>query len=286
VQRFEAVARVIDWYDQHARDLPWRGDGVSPWGVVVSEFMLQQTPVARVLGPWAEWLERWPSPAALADAPAGEAIRQWGRLGYPRRAQRLHATARAIVERHGGEVPREYAELRALPGIGDYTAAAILSFAFGQRQVVLDTNVRRVLLRLDQGVALPSPAVTRPERERARQWLPEDPATAARWAVASMELGAQLCRSANPRCAECPVPEACAWLRAGRPEPAVRRLGQSYAGTDRQCRGALLALLRGAPSAAHHDLLAAWADPEQAERALASLLADGLVRRTGEHFSL
>ena len=154
--RLEVVDRVLRWYDDHARDLPWRRPGVSAWEVMVSEFMLQQTPVARVLEPWRQWIDRWPTPSALAAAPAGEAVRAWGRLGYPRRALRLHRAAEAITEQHGGEVPTELADLLALPGVGSYTAAAIASFAYGQRHVVLDTNVRRVLARVAAGEGAPA----------------------------------------------------------------------------------------------------------------------------------
>ncbi|MCW2835700.1 MAG: mutY, partial [Nocardioides sp.] len=184
---------VLGWYDRHARELPWRSDSASPWSVMVSEFMLQQTPVARVLPIHEAWLARWPSPPALAADPVGEAVRMWGRLGYPRRALRLHAAAVAIVSAHGGEVPATYAELLALPGIGDYTASAIASFAFGQRHVVLDTNVRRVLGRAIGANEFPPPAVTRGERDVASGLLPDDAPTAATWAVAVMELGALVC---------------------------------------------------------------------------------------------
>src|SRR5690242_8151205 len=168
---------VLRWYDEHARELPWRGEQASPWSVMVSEFMLQQTPVARVLPVHAEWLRRWPTPAALAAESTGAAIRAWGRLGYPRRALRLHAAAMVIVERHGGEVPASYDDLLALPGVGDYTAAAIASFAYGRRHVVLDTNVRRVLARWVEGVEFPGRSPTRAERDRALDLLPEDAAT-------------------------------------------------------------------------------------------------------------
>ena len=142
---------VLAWYARNARDLPWRAPGATPWAVLVSEIMLQQTPVARVLPEYLSWLARWPTPAALAAEPAGEAIRQWGRLGYPRRALRLHETATILTTRHGGMVPADRDALLALPGIGSYTAAAVASFAFGQRHAVLDTNVRRVLARLVAG---------------------------------------------------------------------------------------------------------------------------------------
>ncbi|MDN5725139.1 MAG: A/G-specific adenine glycosylase, partial [Propionibacteriales bacterium] len=165
MNRPRTVRLVLDWYADHQRDLPWRRAGVTPWGVMVSEFMLQQTPVARVLGPWHTWLERWPEPADLAAVPTGEAIRAWGRLGYPRRALRLHAAATVIVDQHGGEVPADHGALLSLPGVGEYTAAAICTFAYGQRHVVLDTNVRRVLARIDSGVAFPGAATTTADRE-------------------------------------------------------------------------------------------------------------------------
>ena len=149
---------ILDWYAAHQRDLPWRRPEATPWAILVSEVMLQQTPVSRVLPVYGEWLARWPRPADLAAAPAGEAVRAWGRLGYPRRAIRLHLTARALVDRHEGQVPVSLEALRALPGIGAYTAAAVASFAFGQRHAVLDTNVRRVLGRVADGRELPPPS--------------------------------------------------------------------------------------------------------------------------------
>lgn len=174
---------ILGWYAEHARDLPWRAPDATPWGILVSEVMLQQTPVARVLPIWRRWMERWPTPAALAAEPSGEAVRAWGRLGYPRRALRLHACAVAITERHGGQVPSSYEALRELPGIGAYTAAAVASFAYRQRHAVLDTNVRRVLARLIGGVEYPprsprGPAIRpnpgrRPgsrSRRRAARW--------------------------------------------------------------------------------------------------------------------
>ncbi|GAA2131463.1 A/G-specific adenine glycosylase [Nocardioides bigeumensis] len=276
---------VLGWYDAHARDLPWRDPSASAWSVTVSEFMLQQTPVARVLPVHAAWLERWPTPAALASEPAGEAVRAWGRLGYPRRALRLHAAAVAITERHGGEVPAGYDDLRALPGIGDYTAAAIAVFAHTRRHAVLDTNVRRVLTRLLGARELPPTAVTVGERARATALLPDEDATAATWSVALMELGALVCTAARPRCGECPVADACAWRLAGYPayDGPPRRV-QTYDGTDRQCRGRLLAVLRDAPGQVSRARLdAAWPGAEQRERCLRSLLEDGLVIRTSEN---
>lgn len=273
---------VLDWYDEHARDLPWRRPEATAWSVMVSEFMLQQTPVARVLPVHAAWLERWPTPADLAAEPTGEAIRMWGRLGYPRRALRLHAAAVAITEQHAGQVPSAHADLIALPGVGDYTAAAIAVFGFVQRHEVLDTNVRRVLGRLLDGVEFPPNSIRRAERARAVELLPADDRDAATWSVAVMELGALVCSAAQPRCEVCPVADACAWRTAGFPaHSGPPRRGQAWAGTDRQCRGRMMALLRESRGSVDPEALAAvWHDPEQQGRCLAGLLTDGLAVRS------
>ena len=277
----DLVDAVLDWYDGHARDLPWRRPAATPWGVLVSEVMLQQTPVARVIGPWHEWLARWPTPADLALEESAAAVAAWGRLGYPRRALRLWQAARDIVAHHDGRVPDTLGELRSLPGVGDYTAAAVASFAFGRHALVLDTNVRRVLTRLTRGEALPRPHLTIRERDEAAAWLPDDPGRAARWNVAAMELGALVCTATAPACATCPVAAGCAWLAAGRPAFEGTRRTQAWHGTDRQCRGMLLAALR---DRAHEreELLALWPDPDQAARALAGLVADGLAVAAGD----
>ena len=251
--------------------------------MLVSELMLQQTPVARVLPAHEAWMERWPTPADLAAEPTGEAVRMWGRLGYPRRALRLHAAAVAILERHAGEVPTDHAALLALPGVGEYTAAAVASFAFGQRHAVMDTNVRRVLARAMSGVALPGSSVTAAERRVAVSLLPDEDHVAATWAVAVMELGALVCTATSPRCGECPVRDRCAWVAAGSPAydgPARRT--QAWDGTDRQCRGRLMAVLREASGPVHlSSLEAVWPGTEQRERCLAGLLADGLAVQVG-----
>lgn len=272
---------VIEWFDKHARDLPWRRPEAGAWGVMVSEFMLQQTPVNRVLPVYEQWLERWPRPADLAAEPPGEAVRAWGRLGYPRRALRLHGAAAAIAERHGGEVPKDHHQLLALPGVGEYTAAAVASFAYGQRHAVLDTNVRRVFARAVNGTQFPPNATTAAERRLARMLLPEDDHTASRWAAATMELGAVLCTARSPECARCPIVDQCAWRRAGSPayEGAPRRT-QTYAGTDRQVRGKLLAVLREAAAPVPQAVLdRVWQEPVQRTRALLGLVSDGLVER-------
>jgi A/G-specific adenine glycosylase len=272
--------RILDWYAHEARDLPWRRPGTSPWGVMVSEVMLQQTPVVRVEPVWGQWISRWPSPAALAASAPGDAVHAWGRLGYPRRALRLHAAAVAMVERHDGDVPDTEEELLALPGVGPYTAAAVSAFAFGRRATVVDTNVRRVFARIVDGAALASPSLTRAEMDLATGLLPEGAGAARTWSAAVMEIGALLCSARSPRCPDCPVHDLCAWQRAGRPayEGPVRR-SQSWHGTDRQCRGVILAVLRATPGPVTADAVgAAWStDDTQRDRCLDSLVADGLV---------
>ncbi|WP_203767642.1 A/G-specific adenine glycosylase [Cellulomonas denverensis] len=275
---------VDDWFASHARDLPWRSPDRTPYGVLVSEVMLQQTPVVRVEPAWRAWMTRWPTPADLATAAPADVLRAWDRLGYPRRALRLRECARAVVERHDGELPTDEAALRALPGIGEYTAAAIRAFAFGLRSTVLDTNVRRVIARVAEGIALPAPALTVAERRLAQAFVPDDDRSAARWAAGSMELGALVCTARAPRCDDCPVRALCAWRAAGFPADAHagRRRTQAWAGTDRQVRGRIMALLREAlePVPAHA-VAAVWPDAGQRDRCLASLLADHLVEQIG-----
>lgn len=279
------TAAVLEWFTHHARDLPWRSPACSPWGVLVSEFMLQQTPVARVLPAWHEWIARWPTPADLAAASQADAVRAWGRLGYPRRAKRLWEAAVAMVARHGGQVPRGRDDLLALPGVGEYTAAAVRAFAFGEADVVLDTNVRRVLARAWEGVALPPPSLSRAERDVAARVVPRSRAQAAAWAAASMELGALVCAARSPRCTSCPLAATCEWWRMGRPGLAeAPRRTQAWHGTDRQVRGRILAELRAADGEvlveARHSL--ADVEPGQVERCLESLVADGLVKESSE----
>lgn len=279
--RQRVVREILGWYQAAARDLPWRRAEASAWSVMVSEFMLQQTPVARVLEPWHRWLERWPTPASLADAPSGEAVRAWGRLGYPRRALRLHAAATVIRDDHDDRVPDDYDSLIALPGVGSYTAAAIASFAYGRRHLVLDTNVRRVQARIALGTEFPAASTTAADRRVAEEFLPQRADRAASWAVASMEFGALVCTARSPACTACPVRTHCAWHRAGHPSwDGPPRVGQRYQGTDRQCRGALLAALRATDDPVpREDLYAAWPERAQAERALDSLIIDGLARQ-------
>lgn len=279
------VDAVVTWFEREARDLPWRSPDCSPWGVLVSEIMLQQTPVVRVAPVWRDWMERWPAPADLAAETQAEVIRAWGRLGYPRRAMRLRECAIALAARHDGEVPRETAELRALPGIGEYTAAAVRAFAFGERDVVLDTNVRRVIGRAWHARPLPSAHLTRAEREHAATLVPEDARASAVWNAGAMELGALVCTARAPRCEACVLEPSCAWVRAGSPglDDAPRRT-QAWHGTDRQVRGRVMALLRAAPGPVTVGGHASLEDvePGQLDRCLASLVEDGLATLVSE----
>ncbi|MCU1536351.1 MAG: A/G-specific DNA-adenine glycosylase [Humibacillus sp.] len=281
--------RINAWFETNGRDLPWRRADATAWGVFLSEVMSQQTPLSRVEPIWHEWMERWPTPAHLAAAAPGEAVRAWGRLGYPRRALRLHEAARAMVERHGGEVPREHEELLALPGVGAYTAAAVSCFAFERPEVVIDTNVRRVLARTLEGKSLPHHTLNRAETDLAREAMPTTTAAANRWNVAVMELGALVCVARGPRCEVCPVADLCAWKVAGRPayEGPARR-GQAWHGTDRQVRGEILRRLRDAPRAVlRSELLDSAPDEAQVLRCLDSLVADGLLEpRSRNRFRL
>ena len=276
---------VSTWYAASARDLPWRRPGSSPWAVLVSEVMLQQTPVDRVLPVYEAWVHRWPTPTALAGDSVGAAVRLWGRLGYPRRARRLWQAAHAIDRTFDGVVPADYDDLRSLPGVGDYTAAAVAAFAFSQRTVVLDTNVRRVLSRLLAGREKAPATLTKTERAAAERLVPEAGAQAAVWSVALMELGALVCTARSPDCSACPVSQLCLWRQRGYPRDAgpVRRRTQHYEGTDRQCRGRILSLLRDSDGPVTREaVVLTWAEAAQRERALSSLVCDGLVVEVGD----
>ena len=270
--------RLLTFFAEQGRDLPWRRADAGPWGVMVSEFMLQQTPVVRVLPVFDEWMTRWPSPRSLAADSPGDAVRAWGRLGYPRRALRLHATATAVTVDFGGRIPGTVPELLLLPGIGEYTARAIAAFAFRARTPVIDTNVRRVLSRAVRGVDSIREPATAADRRELESLLPDDPPTAATFSAAVMEVGALVCTASNPRCPDCPIGDLCRWRAAGRPAALARRAAQSWAGTDRQVRGRIMALLRAAhgpvPAA---EIALAWPVAEQRHRCLSSLVADGLA---------
>ncbi len=272
---------LLEWYERSRRDLPWREPGVSAWQILVSEFMLQQTPVARVLPIWTDWVRRWPTASATAAASAADVLRAWGKLGYPRRAKRLHECAIVIDRDHGDVVPHDVDTLLTLPGVGSYTARAVACFAYRQPVPVVDTNVRRVVARAVHALAdAGAPSATRDHAD-VSALLPSGD-TAPRFSVALMELGATVCTARAPRCGLCPLGE-CAWRKAGYPpaQGPARRI-QTYAGTDRQVRGRLLDVLRGNDSpVTRAELDLAWlTDTGQRDRALASLLDDGLVTKT------
>ena len=264
---------IVNWFKRNKRDLPWRT--TTPWGVMVSEYMLQQTPVNRVLPKWIEWMERWPTPADLALATPAQVITAWGRLGYPRRALRLHAAAQIIAEDFNNEVPEDELTLQQLPGIGEYTAAAIAAFAFDQRTLVMDVNIRRVLTRVIDGNEHPKPAPTSREKARRLTLLPEK--NAHIWAAATMELGAIVCTSKNPKCELCPVISACNWRKNGYPKSDLIRKSQDWHGTDRKCRGTIVQALRENESLTENAIKKLWPEESQVEKALKTLQEDLLI---------
>jgi A/G-specific adenine glycosylase len=273
---------LLDWSARTRRDLPWRRTR-DPWAVLVSETMLQQTQAARVAPRYEEFLDCFPSPSACAAAPVGAVVAVWVGLGYNRRAVNLHAAATAIVAQHGGRVPDRLEQLVALPGVGAYTARAILAFAFERDAGVVDTNAARVLARAVAGSSLDRAAVQR----LADSLVPAGNAWA--WNQAVLDLGAVVCTARRPRCRACPVAGSCTWGRAGHPspDPAVGSAGTSgrqtrFAGSDRQGRGRLVAALTRRPLAgAELAAVAGWPEDEQrARRVVATLVADGLAVRT------
>ena len=304
-------ALLSAWWEANARDLPWRFGRATPWGVLVSEVMSQQTQMSRVVPYWTDWMRVWPDVTALAGASTAEIITAWGRLGYPRRALRLQECARVVFEQYHGRLPQTYDELTALPGIGDYTASAVLSFAFGVRIAVVDTNIRRVLSRVFLGVESRGGAASPAERALAGRVLPQDDETDVRdaieaanaretvnapesairemtqrstrpsviWNQSVMELGALVCTAKNPLCDQCPIGEHCAFLAAGRPGLGERRTRprQRFQGTDRQVRGIILDALRAEPILARERLESLWPDHVQLDKCIASLDDDGLV---------
>ena len=272
---------ILDWFEQNKRDLPWRK--TSPWGVMISEFMLQQTPVKRVLPVWSEWIDRWPTPADLAASKKSDAISAWGRLGYPRRAVRLHESAGVIARDFNNQVPRAIEDLRTLPGVGEYTAAAIASFAYQESALVMDINIRRFFARSIDGIETPTSAPSQIERRLRAELIPSD---GALWAAATMELGALICTARTPLCDQCPVKRSCAWRAAGYPKSEIVKKSQAWAGTDRQCRGLIVQHLRENQSATKSALLKLWDDADQSEKAIKSLIADHLIEATGNRFKL
>ncbi len=264
---------ILDWFAANKRDLPWRN--ATPWGILVSEFMLQQTPVVRVLPKWNEWMSRWPTPQDLASASTAEVITAWGRLGYPRRALRLHECAKIISHDFNGKVPDAEEELRALPGIGEYTAAAIAAFAYDARSLVLDINIRRLFARVLDGIESPKVSLSNQERVARTKLIPK--VNAHVWAAATMELGALVCTARTPKCEECPLASTCRWRATGYLASDIPRRTQGWHGTDRQCRGVIVQALRENASLNKFELEKLWHDDSQLERALSTLITDGLI---------
>jgi A/G-specific adenine glycosylase len=274
---------LLDWYDRSRRDLPWRDPDVTPWQILVSEFMLQQTPVSRVEPIWRDWVARWPTASSTAAASPADVMRAWGKLGYPRRAKRLHECAIVIARDHADQVPDDVEVLLTLPGVGSYTARAVACFAYQQSVPVVDTNVRRVVARVVHGRADAGSASAVRDHADVSALLPKD-ATAHIFSAALMELGATVCTARTPKCGLCPL-SLCQWRLAGfPPSEGPARRPQGYAGTDRQVRGRLLDVLRGNDLPVTRDQLdIVWLrDTVQRDRALESLLADGLVAKTSD----
>ena len=269
---------ISAWFKKNKRDLPWRK--TDSWGILVSEFMLQQTPVNRVLPVYNEWMERWPTAAHLAKATPAEVITAWGRLGYPRRALRLHECAKVITKELKGKIPTTEVELRKLPGVGEYTAAAMVAFAFSGRSLVLDINIRRLFTRLFDGAESPTTSATKEEKVRYEELIPKkDPHI---WAAATMELGALVCTSQSPKCAVCPVADKCLWRSLDYPKSDLVKRRQSWHGTDRQCRGAVVQALRENEVLTKAQIAQLWDVPSQLEKALLTLLDDGLIEARGK----
>lgn len=264
---------IIAWFKKNKRDLPWRS--TDAWGVLVSEIMLQQTPVQRVLPVYNEWMKRWPTPAHLAKATPAEVITAWGRLGYPRRALRLHECAKVITNDLDGVIPSSEVELRKLPGIGEYTAAAMVAFAFGGRSLVLDINIRRLFSRLYKGEEAPSAAPTKAERAEYAEYVPQK--NAHLWAAATMELGALVCTAKSPLCGRCPVADECAWRSLDYPASTRVKRTQTWHGTDRQCRGTIVQALRENKMLSKKEIHLLWDVPSQVEKAILTLLDDHLI---------
>jgi A/G-specific adenine glycosylase len=275
--------RLLTWGAANRRDLPWRRTR-DPWAILVSELMLQQTQAPRVVPKYTAFLRAFPTPAACAAAPAGDVIAAWTGLGYNRRAVSLHRCANAIVGRHGGDVPDDLDALVALPGIGPYTARAVLVFAFERDIGLVDTNAGRFLARAAAGRALGR----REAQDLADALVPAGQGWT--WGQAVFDLGALVCVKRSPRCGECPIVPACAWAGAGWPAPdpvadsaGISRPQAPLAGSDREGRGRLVrALIAGPVAAGELADACGWPDdPERAARVGEALVAEGLAERMG-----
>ena len=267
------TADVLAWGVPRLRDLPWRRTR-DPWAVLVSEVMLQQTQVTRVIPRWESFLVRFPTTAACAAAPLADVLREWQGLGYPRRARNLHATAQRVEDLGG--FPRDLAGLVALPGVGRYTARALLAFAFELDAAVVDTNIARVYARV-RGERLTAGGV----QTAADEACPTGDAWV--WNQCLMDLGAVLCRPTQPRCGECPLAARCAWVRTGGPDPAVGSAGVSrrqarFEGSDRQARGRLMKALSAGAVTRSEVASVMQRDEARATRLLAALVDEGMCQ--------
>jgi A/G-specific adenine glycosylase len=278
---------LISWWEERRRDLPWRATR-DPWEVLVCEVMAQQTQVARVAERWRPFLDRFPTATALAEAPVAEVVRWWSGLGYNRRALNLHRCAQAVVTDHDGRLPADLGALLALPGIGPYTARAVLAFAFEADHGIVDTNTARVLARIAG-----RPLTAREVQVAADRAVPHRQAWA--WNQAMLDLGATVCRRRATECERCPMADGCAWAAAGRPSPdpadtsaGVGRGQPRFEGSDRQGRGRLVEALRQGPVpvAAAGDVMAWPDDDARVDRVVTSLVADGLIRVDAGHYVL
>lgn len=278
------VEPLLSWWRREQRELPWR-DVRDPWAILVSETMAQQTQVDRVIPKWRAFMRRFPSPGEVASSPVSEVIRAWDGLGYNRRAVLLHRCAVELVARHDGRVPDDLDELLGLPGIGPYTARAIQAFAFEQDVAVVDTNVGRVLARVDG-----APLRPREVQDLADSLVPTN--SGWTWNQALLDFGAIVCTKRSPSCSACPVSPRCAWGGVG-PDPAIGSAAVSapqsrFEGSDRQGRGRLVRALRQRPVPI--DRVAAelgWPDDlDRADRALERLVSDGLVEVADTHVRL
>ncbi len=272
---------VLAWGLPRLRDLPWRRTR-DPWAVLVSEVMLQQTQVTRVLDRWARFLTVFPTVEECASASLGDVLREWQGLGYPRRARNLHAAARIVVD--GGGFPRELDGLLRLPGVGQYTARALLAFAFEVDAAVVDTNIARVYARVS-GERLT------PKRVQAIADEAAPIGACWSWNQCLMDLGAVLCRPASPDCAACPVVHVCAWAGGPGPDPAVGSSGVSgrqarFVGSDREARGRLMKAMAGGPVERRSVAAIMQRDESTAQRLVGDLIADRLCERTGENLRL
>lgn len=270
--------KLIRWFRANGRDLPWRED-VTPWEVLMSEFMLQQTQVSRVIPYFEEFLRVFPTPSAMACVPKGKVVEMWGSLGYPRRALRLHQLATVLSTEYSDQVPDDYETLLSLAGIGDYTANAVLAFAFHKRSVVIDTNIRRVIARSHSGKEWPEKSLSRKERDAIAELVPKGHKTASVYSAAIMELGQVICIP-KPKCDECPIRSECNWVLKGKPKGNKPNRTQAWHGTNRKCRGMILRAIREESSVSMNILSKSWENREQLESCVEDLIREGFIKKS------